>query len=281
MEKEINHDKYKMYFNTVQGTSVKTLAEALKEVLQDINIHFNSDGVEIVNVDPKHISFVSLKLHAKKFEDYYCPNPLTVGINMLTLHKLLKTIGNNDILIMFVTKDNPDKLGITIHNKKKRINNEITYNLKDIDDIEIDIPKIDFAAQITIPCSDFQKYCRELATVSDYVQLKINQDKIFTMTVNGKFASQTLDIQESEDSNIIINIDKTIDGPVDIGTFDLKFLNLFCKSSTLCSTIQLKMTPTFPIFIEYAVASLGTVNFCLVQKSDDSGENKSNDSDDE
>lgn len=258
------YDKYLMYFNTVQGTPMKTLTEALKEVLTDINIHFNSEGFEVINMDPGQISFVALKLIGEKFEEYHCPNPLLIGVNMLSLHKLLKTIGNNDTLTMYVTKEDPDKLGIIIQNKKKRIFNRITYNLVDVDLVEIDIPEVDYDAQVTMPCSDFQKYCRELVTISNFVTIGISSDKVFSMMVDGKFASQSLDIEESEDSNIVIDINENIEDDVDIGTFSLKFLNLFCKSSTLCNTIQLYMKAEFPIIIVYSVASLGTVRFCLV-----------------
>ncbi len=260
------YDKYLMYFNTVQGTPIKTLTEALKEVLTDINIHFKSEGFEVVNVDPGHISFVALKLYGDKFEEYYCPKPLMIGINMTSLHKLLKTIGNNDTLTMYVAKEDPGKLGIVIQNKKKRTYNKINYNLKDVDQVDIDIPEVNFDAQVTMPCSDFQKYCRELANVSDYVTIGISPDKIFSMTVDGSIGSQSLDIEESEDSNVVIDVNEIIDEHINIGTYSLKFLNLFCKSSTLCNTIQLYMKAEFPIIIIYSVASLGIVKFCLVPK---------------
>ena len=114
------NEKYLMYLNTVQGTAIKTLTEALKEVLTDINIHFNRDGLQIMNMDPGQVSFVSLKLYADKFEEFYCPSPIYKGVNMMALHKLLKTIGNNDTVSLYITKKDPDKLNISIQNKKKK-----------------------------------------------------------------------------------------------------------------------------------------------------------------
>jgi proliferating cell nuclear antigen len=266
------YDKYAMYFSTVQGAPIKTLTEALKEVLQDTNIHFNNEGIEIVNVDPDNIAFVSLKLIGSRFEEYHCPSPLMVGVNMAALHKLLKTIGNNDTLTMYVLKEDKDRLGIVIQNEKRRMNNTIIYNLKDIDESEIDIPDVQFDTHVTMPCSDFQKYCRELASIAELVTIRISPEKVFSMIVNGKMASQTLDMEESNDSNVVIDINENIDEDANIGTFSLKFLNLFCKSSTLCNTIQLYMTVNDPIIIVYSVASLGTVKFCLVPNTEESEE---------
>jgi proliferating cell nuclear antigen len=258
-----SYGKYLMYLNTVQGTAIKTLTEALKEVLTDVNIHFDSEGLQISNMDPGQISFVSLKLHADKFEEFYCPNSLLLGVNMMALHKLLKTIGNNDTVVLYVTKERPDSLGINIQNKKKKFNNNFSYNLLDVDLVHIDTPDIDHDAQITMPCGDFQKYCRELSIISNHVTFEVSKSKVFSMKVKGKFASQSLEIEESDDSNIVIDVNENIVSENKIGTFSLKFLNLFCKSSTLCNTIQLFLKAEFPIFIIYSVASLGTVKFCL------------------
>ena len=262
-----NNDNYLMYFSTVQGTAIKILTESLKEVLTDINIHFSSTGLKVMNMDPGQISFVSLKLDAEQFQEYYCPENVMAGVNMMSIHKLLKTIGNSDTISMYITKDRPDKLGINIQNKKKRINNNIIYNLMDVDLIDIAIPNIKYDVQITMTCGDFQKYCRELANFSNFVNFEVTNNKIFKMKINGKSASQTVNIEEADDNNVIIELNKNMftadKTTVVIGKFSLKFLNLFCKSSTLCQTIKLYMKPEFPIIIVYSVASLGQVSYCL------------------
>jgi len=270
------YDKYLMYFNTVQGTPIKTLIEALKEVLTDVTIRFDTEGFKIINMDPNQVSFVLLKMLGDKFEEYYClnppDNPYIIGVSIASLYKFLKTVGNNDTLTMYVTKDNQDKLEIVIQNKKKRIDNKISYNIIDVDFVEIDIPEIDYDAQITMACSDFQKFIRELLGVSDYVKFGISSTKKFFMSVNGTIGSQTLAIEQSDDSNIVIEINDNIKGTVDIGTFSLKFLNLFCKSSTLCNSIQLYLCQDYPIILVFSVASLGSVKFCLIPKVKDENE---------
>jgi proliferating cell nuclear antigen PCNA len=268
---DLQNDNYLMYLSTVQGTSIKILTESLKEVLTDINIHFNSAGLKVMNMDPNQISFVSLKLDADKFQEFYCPEPQLAGVNMMSLHKLLKTISNNDTISMYITKDKPDKLGINIQNKKKRINNNILYNLLDVDLIDIGIPDIKYDANIIMSCGDFQKYCRELANFSNFVNFEVSKDKVFRMKIDGKSACQTVNIEEAEDNSVLIELDDnmyTDKNNIDIGRFSLRFLNLFCKSSTLCSTIRLYMKAEYPIILIYSVASLGTVKYCLCQQNE-------------
>lgn len=157
-------------------------------------------------------------------------------------------------------------MGINIQNKKKKINNKIIYNILDVDVVSFEIPPVQFDAQVTMSCGDFQKYCRELATVAHDVTISISSDKVFSMKVDGGFASQSLDIEESDDSNVVITLCNEFDGVKEIGTYFLKKLNLFCKSSTLCNIIQLYIKEQYPIIIVYTVASLGTLRFCLSGK---------------
>ncbi len=259
------YEGYEMYLKTVQGTAIKALSEALKEVLFETNIHFDSEGLKIMNMDPTQVAIVMLKLNAAEFEEFYCPKPLVIGVSMTALHKLLKTIGNNDTVALYVSKDNTDNLGIHIQNKKKRIDNHIDFNLMTVDFLEVELPEEDPDVTITMPCGEFQKYCRELANVANDVKIGVSNDGIFSMNVEGNWAKQQLDIAESDDSNITIELADKEFSP-DMGTFSLKFLNLFCKSSTIGNTIQLYVGNDYPIFIVYRVASLGTCTYCLFPK---------------
>ncbi len=99
MNCENENENYLMRLTTVQGTAIKILTESLKEVLTDVNIHFTPAGLKVINMDPNQISFVSLKLDSSKFQEFYCPENQLAGVNMMSLHKLLKTIGNNVKLI--------------------------------------------------------------------------------------------------------------------------------------------------------------------------------------
>ncbi len=258
-------DKYLMYLNTVQGVSLKTLIEALKEVLTDVNVTIDHTGLEIVNINPTKIAIVHLKLDAAEFQEFMCPNKIHIGINLTAIHKLLKTIGNNDTVSLYVTKANPDCLGITILNKPKKRENNILYNLLDIDLYSIGIPDVEYDTHISMPCTDFQKYCREFATVSNFVEFLVH-DKTFIIRVDGRFASQELKISETDDSETVINT-KTPELQT-IGLFSLKFLNLFCKSSTLCNKIELYLKADYPIVIVYSVASLGKCKYCLCSQTD-------------
>jgi proliferating cell nuclear antigen len=58
---------------TVQSGAFRTLIEALKEILTEANLEFDSQGIKIMAVDETHTVLVYLRLHSDRFETYYCP----------------------------------------------------------------------------------------------------------------------------------------------------------------------------------------------------------------
>ena len=91
---------------------------------------------------------------------------------MNNLYKLIKTMSNNDILTLFIEKDNPNKLGIKINNVEKNSQTLFKLNLLDISDEEINIPPAIFETELTLPSSDFQKLIRDMTNIGENIEIK-------------------------------------------------------------------------------------------------------------
>ena len=104
---------------TVQTGSFKTLCEALKEILTDVNIEFNEGAMKIIAMDPSQTILVHLKLEADNFESFYCEKKFLAGVNMLNLFKLLRTLTNNDALTLFIDRNNTIKWEFVLKMVKK------------------------------------------------------------------------------------------------------------------------------------------------------------------
>ena len=127
------NNNYILEIKTIQASTIKSVIDAMKEILMDVNLEFDENGLKIVALDNTHIVLIHLKLHADKFEKYYCLKKLYVGINMLKFHMLIKTIQNGDILSLFIHKNDPNILGITIENNEKNVKTTYKLSMLDID----------------------------------------------------------------------------------------------------------------------------------------------------
>ena len=216
-------------------------------------------------MDPSHTVLVHLKLNSDKFEKYYCPNKLLLGINTINLFKLIKALQNNDILTLFVEKNNTNQLGIRMENGEANQITQYKMNLMDLNQEDINIPPIQFDSVITLPSTDFQKVCRDMFNLADDIEIKsLENQLIFSCT--GQFASQETSIGETNTGLSFVqnqNPDEIVQG-----VFALKHLILFSKCTNLCNNIELYLKNDYPLILKYQVASLGNIKLCLAPKCD-------------
>jgi proliferating cell nuclear antigen len=245
---------------TIQSIAFKILIEALKELLTDTCIEFDETGLKIVAMDSNHIVLVHLKLEASKFEYYYCKSRTTIGVNMLNMHKLIKTINSNDTLTMFMDSNDPNHLGIKIENGEKNTKTTYKLNLLDLDNQRISIDPAEFNSVITLPATDFQKIIRDMNNLAEFVEIRnINNQLIFGC--KGEFCDQETILSDNE--NGVHNISSKSANEIVQGVFNLRYLVMFTKCTNLCNTVEIYLKNDYPLIVKYEVASLGTVKMCL------------------
>ena len=242
---------------TVQSSSFKILFEALKEILTECVIDISNDGLKIVSMNNSHVVLVHLKLNAEKFEYYKCDQPKQIGVNMINLHKIIKTINNGDILTIFMETGDDNHLRIKIENSEKNTKTIYKVNLLDIENSNIEIPPTQFNSVVNLTSSDFQKICRNMSKISDTIEIK-NIDNQLILTCHGDFCSQETVISANNESPENKDKDEIIQG-----VFNLKLLTHFTKCTNLSSNIELYLKNDYPLIVKYNVASLGNILLCL------------------
>ena len=258
-------DNMILEIKTVQSAAFRVLTEALKEILTDANFEFDESGLKIMAMDSSHTVLVHLKLSAENFESYHCKNKRILGINMLNLFKLIKTMGNNDALTLYLEEGNESKLGIKIENSEKNTITKYMLNLMDLHEDNIQIPPAVFDSVITMPSVDFQKICRDMHNLAENIEIKSLENQLI-FSCSGQFASQETSIGETNSGLSFVqnqNPDEIVQG-----VFALKHLVLFSKCTNLCNNIELYLKNDYPLILKYQVASLGNIKLCLAPKCD-------------
>jgi proliferating cell nuclear antigen len=251
--------QYALEVRTIQSTPFKVLIEALKELLTDVSIEFDDTGMKIITMDNTRTVLVHLKLDASKFEYYQCKTKTNIGVNMLNMYKLIRCINNNDILTLFVEENDMNHLGIRIENCEKNTKTVYKLNLLDLDDRKISIDPEEFYSVITLPSVDFQKICRDMNNIADYVEIK-NISNQLILSCQGDFCNQETIISDSDSGNVIVNKNTN---EILQGIFNLKFLVTFTKCTNLSSMAEIYLKNDYPLLIKYAVASLGEIKLAL------------------
>lgn len=65
-----------------------------------MNFECTSSGIAMQALDPALVALVSLLITQDGFEQYRCDRPMTLGLNLESLGKILKCAGNEDSLTL-------------------------------------------------------------------------------------------------------------------------------------------------------------------------------------
>lgn len=259
------NDEFLLDIKTVQASTFKQVIDALKEILMDVNLEFDETGMKIIAMDSTHIVLIHLKLEASKFEKYFCEKKIFVGLNMLKLHMLIKTISNNDILSLYIHKNDPNKLGIKIENNEKNVKTVYKLSMLDIDVLNIQIPPVDFHAIITMPSAYLQKIIRDMHNLAEYIEIR-NVEGQLILSCQGEFCTQETILGTEKTQNICIKRNDETNQEIIQGIFSLKYLSIFTKCTNLCNVVEIYLKNSYPIILQYTIASMGTIKLCLSQQ---------------
>jgi proliferating cell nuclear antigen len=256
---------------TVQSGAFRTLIEALKEILTEANLEFDPTGIRIIDVDETHTVLTYLRLKAEHFEYFYCPAKYVLGVNMMYLFKLIKTLSNNDHLTLFQSASDPNKLGIRAENAEKGTTNTWKMKLFDTNVENIELPEIQFTSVINMPSTDFQKICRDFNALAEKLEITSSNSDLIFRCVGDFVDGETVILSDKQGS---INVERpTNSSEIVQGIFELKYLVLFTKCTNLCPSTVIYMKNDYPLILRYMVSNLGEVRLILApqkQKTDSS-----------
>ena len=127
--------KYLFSFTTVQTNIIRILFEALKNILCDVNFTVDKSGIKLTTIDNTNCAIVNLILYAEKFEEYICEKDITIGINLVSIYKILKGTKHADMISFSIFKNDATFLTIKTTNSYKKTTIESKIKILDIDEI--------------------------------------------------------------------------------------------------------------------------------------------------
>jgi proliferating cell nuclear antigen len=254
---ELNN--YLFHLWTSKTAPIKYLTELLKDLLTEGNLECNSDGIKLLSID------TGRTVLKDGFEDYKCEQPVILGINLEHFFKIIKNMENSDILKLFVSKDNVNRLGIERYNKDENINNTIFQSLIDIAITQRDIPSPTFNSVIIISSARFQKICREISQFSEKIEIMIANNQLIFKGCN-ESASQEIRIKPSTNG---MQFESSTPDEIVQGVFKLKHLVQFSKCVNLTNSLKIMIKNNYPIVIEAIMPGLGFIRLCLAPNSEE------------
>ncbi|GIQ80219.1 proliferating cell nuclear antigen, PCNA [Kipferlia bialata] len=259
-----------------QASTLKKMIEAVKGLVNHVNINCNEQGMSIQAIDTSHVALVYLKLRTEGFALYNCEKSISLGISMDHLSKILKSAANNDTVIIRA-EDEKDSLHIIFQPQDEKRVSTFELKLLDIDIPQLVIPVTEFTANVTIASGEFQRICRDLNALGENVSLSANKEGM-RFSVDGETASGSVLLQptdnvsdEESGANTVVQIKTPVEQ-----SFPLRYMLSFAKATPISDIVTFEMADDIPLAVTYPIEGQGFVKYFLAPKidggSDDEGD---------
>jgi proliferating cell nuclear antigen len=293
---------YVVEIKTVQALAFKALFEGLKELLTDVPLEIDASGIRLSALDTSHVVLTNVRLSADRFDYYHVSEErIRIGINVLQLCKLLRSVSNSDTLTLFM-EDAAGNLGIRIESRERNAKTVFNLNLLDLPDEE-SCPitgSASFDDIVILDSGDMQRLCRDMNAIADSVEIRIVRGEV-TFSCKGEFCTQETVLYNMKDDGCGSGYEggdqrgkrgpggprgdasspQPPDGPhggmqpyspsdeIQHGIFSLKFMTHFTKFGALSDVVEILLRNNFPLCVRYNVASLGELKLAIAPQLPD------------
>lgn len=244
-----------------QGIILKKIIEALKDLVTDVNIDCNADGISLQAMDTSHVALVTFFLRASDFDEFRCDRSQTLGMSLVNLSKIIKCADNDDA-ITIRADDDASHITFIFEGKKEDKVSEFNLNLLHLDSEHLGIPEQEYNAIATLSSSEFARVCRELSQISDTLSIEVTKQYI-RFSVTGDIGGGSVTLKHNESERTVLEVVE----PVSM-SYALRYLNLFNKAASLGDEVKLCLHSEVPLVVHFGFP-LGEVKYYLAPKISD------------
>jgi proliferating cell nuclear antigen len=215
-------------------------------------------------MDSSHVSLISVFLHSQGFEKFFCDKTISLGVNLVSLYKILKCSSNEDSMTL-IWKDDPEILSFIFESNSSDRISEFQLKLLQSNSEQLGIPDTNYSATVRLAASEYKRICNDLSGLGDSITLEISDDGI-KFEVEGDIGNGIIHLKKTikeDDSDERVHVE--LNEPVRMA-FSMKYLQSFSKATPLCDKITLKLAKEIPLQMEFNVESIGYVRYYLAPK---------------
>lgn len=267
-----------MELRTGKTHIIRILLECIKYIIYETNIVFypdskskkckdslpddeeQSDIITISKQDSSQTIAIHIELKGDEFEHYFCDEKTVIGINIMDLFKVIKSVDKDDIIFMYIEKGNYNSFFIQTENSKSGEITQTSISTIENEDEGLEIPELEFEQFLEIPSQRFQKICKDFNSFKvKEIQIEL-LDKQLAFTSKDEEVNRTVilqtDIQDSENN-------QSDEAYMYKAVFTLAYFNHFTKATPLCDKVSLFLKNDGPFMIQYKIINIGEISFIL------------------
>jgi len=229
----------------------------ISDLVNEVVIKVNNDGLEITAMDPANVALVMFKLLSSSFVEYELNENVNLAVSLENLKQVLKRAKPSDTVILQLDKDK-NKLDIHLKGESYR---KFSLALIDLDDSDSKSPKLEFKHSVDIPSIALDEAVEDMSIIAESVSLLLNKEKL-TVQSNSNLNSVKVDIVNG------LNINLGSEEEILKSKYSLEYLKKMIKGSKLTDTAKLSFGNDYPMRLDYTVTDRMQLSFILAPRVD-------------
>jgi len=212
----------------------------ISDLVLEVKIKVNKQGMSIVAIDPANVALVSFKLPSEAFSQIEVEEEI-LGVSLDSLKSVLRRCSPGSSLIL-QTEENT--LKIQIHDKIKR---EFQLSLIEIESEEKAMPNLEFTSKIEIPSIDLAEVIEDCSIVADSCAF-ITKQNSFIIEARGSLNSAKSSFSADE---VKIEIKPGQEDKEIKSRYSLEYLQKFIKATRITEKATLNFSNDYPLKLEF------------------------------
>ncbi len=221
----------------------------ISELVAEVKIRVNKEGMNIVAIDPANVAMVVFKLPANAFSHLEVEDE-SIGVNLESLKAILKRCSFGSSLLM-KTEDNFLKVEIS-----DRIKREFTLALIDLERKDKPVPSLEFSTKIEINSLDLLEAIEDCTIVADSCTFEASPER-FSVYAKGSLNSANLSYSSDEVYLESPNKSKS--------KYSLEYMIKMIKASKLTEKATINFANDYPLRLDFK-APLMELSFILAPR---------------
>ena len=229
----------------------------ISDLVTEAKFRANSDGLELIAMDPANVAMVVFKLLSSCFTQYEVKDSEEVAINLNNLKQILRRAKGEDTLTIETTEDN--KLKIELKGKTTR---SFSIPTLELEDKEQKVPELSFPVSINTNSTILAEAIEDVSVVAESVTFLGQKDKL-SVKAEGDLSKAFIEINKDDNTSITSDSEDNLKAK-----YSLEYLRKMISGGKLTENVSLHFNTDYPLKLEYKVVDKLLLSFILAPRVD-------------
>ncbi len=229
----------------------------ISELVSEVKIRVQKEGLEVVAMDPANVAMVIFKLLSSCFTQYNVQEPEEIAVNLASVKQILRRANADDMLTLETTDDN--KLKIQLKGTTTR---SFSIPTLELEEKEQRVPELIFPMRVDMNSQLLSSSIEDVSVVAESVTF-LGEKTQLSIKAEGDLSKAFIEIRPDDETHI-----KTDSADKFKAKYSLEYLKKMIAGGKLSDRVTLYFNNDYPLKLEYKVVDRLLLSFILAPRVD-------------